>query len=27
LSYFYRIFKRLMGSPPSDLLHERPPIV
>ncbi|MFC9712816.1 helix-turn-helix domain-containing protein [Paenibacillus sp. NPDC056933] len=27
LSYFYRIFKRLMGRPPSDLLHERPPIV
>lgn len=27
LSYFYRIFKRLMGSPPSDLLQERPPII
>lgn len=27
LSYFYRIFKRLMGSSPSDLLHERPPII
>ncbi|PKQ87218.1 AraC family transcriptional regulator [Paenibacillus sp. BGI2013] len=26
LSYFYRIFKRITGSPPSDLLHERPPI-
>jgi AraC family transcriptional regulator of arabinose operon len=27
LSYFYRVFKRLMGSPPSDLLQERPPVV
>ncbi|WP_426333919.1 helix-turn-helix transcriptional regulator [Paenibacillus silvae] len=27
LSYFYRVFKRLMGSPPSDLLQERPPVI
>lgn len=26
LSYFYRIFKRVTGNAPSDLLHERPPI-
>ncbi|WP_145411148.1 helix-turn-helix transcriptional regulator [Paenibacillus xylanexedens] len=27
LSYFYRIFKRIIGSPPSDFLHERPPVI
>ena len=24
LSYFYRIYKRVTGTAPSDLLHERP---
>lgn len=27
LSYFYRIFKRLTGTSPSDLLQERPPTI
>ena len=27
LSYFYRIFKRIIGSQPSDFLHERPPVI
>ncbi|MFS0874269.1 AraC family transcriptional regulator [Paenibacillus xylanilyticus] len=27
LSYFYRIFKRITGTHPSDWLHERPPVI
>ncbi|WP_127541309.1 helix-turn-helix transcriptional regulator [Paenibacillus illinoisensis] len=27
LSYFYRIFKRITGTQPSDWLHERPPVI
>lgn len=27
LSYFYRVFKRMMGTVPSELMHDRPPIL